>query len=191
MIILIDNYDSFTYNVYHSISQNNNMKINVLKNDELIKNYKMIIKSKAIIISPGPSNPYNSGECLQLMSKIYSFIPILGICLGHQIIGTFFKGKIKELKKPYHGKVSKILKLRQNKLLHGIPNEFTATRYHSLYLDKQTLPNELISICTSKEDGIIMALKHKLLNIYGVQFHPESIETKYGDKIISNFIKTL
>ena len=107
MITLIDNYDSFTYNVYHSISKNN-IKVQILKNDQLLSNYNKIVNSKAVIISPGPSNPYNAGECLELIDKIYSFMPIFGICLGHQIIGAYFNAKIKTLKIPHHGKISNI-----------------------------------------------------------------------------------
>jgi len=190
MITLIDNYDSFTYNVYHSISKNN-IKVQVLKNDQLLSNYHKIINSKAVIISPGPSNPYNAGECLDLIDKIYSFMPIFGICLGHQIIGAYFKAKIKTLKTPYHGKVSDIKVLKKSKILQNMPKIFKATRYHSLFIDKNTLPNELELIYTSEDDKIIMGMKHKLYNIHGVQFHPESIETINGDRIIENFIRSV
>ncbi len=190
MITLIDNYDSFTYNIYHSVCKNNK-KVQILKNDELLSNYHKIINSEAVIISPGPSNPFNAGECLDLIAKIYSFMPIFGICLGHQIIGAFFKGKIKTLKHPYHGKISNIKIQKKIKIFSNINNEFQATRYHSLYVDKVNKPEELEITCISEDDKVIMGLKHKLYNIHGVQFHPESIETLIGDRIISNFIKTI
>ena len=190
MITLVDNYDSFTYNIYHSICKNNK-KVQILKNDELLSNYNKIVNSEALIISPGPSNPFNAGECLELISKIYSFMPIFGVCLGHQIIGAFFKAKIKTLRHPYHGKISNIQILKKNKILDNINNEFLATRYHSLFIDHIDLPNELEVTCISEEDKIIMGLKHKLFNIHGVQFHPESIETLIGDKIAGNLSTVL
>ena len=190
MITLIDNYDSFTYNIYHSICKNNK-KVQIIKNDELLSNYNNIINSEAIIISPGPSNPFNAGECLDLMNKIYSFIPIFGICLGHQIIGAFFNSKIKTLKHPYHGKISKIKIIKKNKIFNNVKNNFQATRYHSLFVDNINLPNELEVTCVSNDDNIIMGIKHKLYNIHGVQFHPESVETLIGDRIIKNFIETI
>ena len=190
MITLIDNYDSFTYNVYHAISKNG-FKVNVIKNEKLIKNYQKIIDSKAVIISPGPSNPYNAGECLNLIDRIYSFMPILGICLGHQIIAAFFKNNIKKLKKPVHGKLSEIITIRKNKLFNNMPQKFLATRYHSLYVDKKKLTKDLSISCISNDDNIVMGLKHKLYNIHGVQFHPESIETINGEQIIENFLKTV
>ena len=190
MITLIDNYDSFTYNVYHSISKNN-IKVQILKNDQLLSNYNKIINSKAVIISPGPSNPYNAGECLELIDKIYSFMPIFGICLGHQIIGAYFNAKIKTLKIPHHGKISNIKIVKKKGILEGMPKSFKATRYHSLYVDNNTLPSDLELLCNSEDDNIIMGMRHKLYNIYGVQFHPESIETLNGDLIIQNFIRTV
>ena len=190
MITLIDNYDSFTYNIYHSISKNN-IKVQILKNDQLLSNYNKIINSKAVIISPGPSNPYNAGECLELIDKIYSFMPIFGICLGHQIIGAYFNAKIKTLKIPHHGKISNIKIVKKNKIFEGMPKSFKATRYHSLYVDNNTLPSNLELLCNSEDDNIIMGMRHKLYNIYGVQFHPESVETLNGDLIIENFIRTV
>ena len=186
MIALIDNYDSFTFNLYHYIAKR--VKVNVFKNDEIFKNINKIIDSKAVVISPGPSNPFNAGECLELVNKIYSFIPILGVCLGHQILGVYFGSKISTLKKPYHGKISNIIKENKCKLFENIPTNFKATRYHSLYLEQKNFPSNLIVTGKSTEDNIIMSFKHELYSIYGIQYHPESIDTQYGETIINNFI---
>ena len=186
MIALIDNYDSFTFNLYHYIAKRE--KVNVFKNDQIFKNINKIIDSKAVVISPGPSNPFNAGECLELVNKIYSFIPILGVCLGHQILGVYFGSKISTLKKPYHGKISNIIKENKCKLFENTPTNFKATRYHSLYLEQKNFPSNLIITGKSTEDNIIMSFKHELYSIYGIQYHPESIDTKYGETIINNFI---
>ena len=188
MITLIDNYDSFTLNIYHylkSLDQN----IMIYKNDEIKRNLKNISKSKCIIISPGPSHPLNTGECMLLMERFSRFIPILGICLGHQLIGLYFGAKIKQLKSPKHGKVSNIKIVKKDSLFNLKSNTFQATRYHSLYVDDNKFPRELTITSKSMDDDICMSLKHKCLNIFGVQFHPESIETKVGLKIFENFIR--
>ena len=185
-ILLIDNYDSFTYNLYHYVSSFNK-NVDVKRNDKV--NSKSIIKNKykKIIISPGPGNPNQAGNCLKIVKDFYNKIPILGVCLGHQIIGQVFGSKIIQAKKLMHGKTSKI---KSNKIgiLKNLPNTFEATRYHSLVIDKKTLSKEL-EITAETGDGIIMGVQHKKFNIHGVQFHPESIKTKLGMKILKNFIK--
>ena len=184
-IILIDNYDSFTFNLYHYLSS---LKVNVdvLRNDEI--NDKQIIKNKydKIVISPGPGNPNQSGNCIKIVKSLYKRIPILGVCLGHQIIGQVFGSKIIQAKKLMHGRTSLI---QSNKIgiLKNLPSRFEATRYHSLIIDKKTLSKEL-EITAQTDDGIIMGVKHKKYNIHGVQFHPESIKTIIGIKILKNFI---
>ncbi len=185
-ILLIDNYDSFTYNLYHYVSSFNK-NIDVKRNDKV--NSKDIIenKYKKIIISPGPGNPNQAGNCLKIVNELYKKIPILGVCLGHQIIGQVFGSKIIQAKKLMHGKTSLI----QNKkigILKGIKSQFTATRYHSLIVDSANLSKELIVTATT-ENNIIMGLMHIKYQIHGVQFHPESINTKVGMKIIENFVK--
>ena len=185
-ILLIDNYDSFTYNLYHYISSFNN-NVDVKRNDKV--NTKDIVKNKykKIIISPGPGNPDQAGNCLKIVKKFYNKIPILGVCLGHQIIGQVFGSKIIQAKKLMHGKTS-LIKNKRLGVLKGIKSKFTATRYHSLIVDRATLSKDLIVTATT-ENNIIMGLMHNKYQIHGVQFHPESINTKVGMKIIENFVK--
>ena len=184
-ILLIDNYDSFTYNLYHYVSSFTK-NVDVKRNDKV--NSKDIIKNKykKIIISPGPGNPNQAGNCLKIVKEFYNKIPILGVCLGHQIIGQVFGSKIVQARKLMHGKTSKI-KSKKIGILKNLPNTFEATRYHSLVIDKKTLSKDL-EITAETEDGIIMGVQHKKFNIHGVQFHPESIKTKIGMKILKNFI---
>ena len=185
-IVLIDNYDSFTFNLYHYLSSIKNVKVDVIRNDKITE--KDIVKNKynKIVISPGPGNPNQSGNCLRIVKKLHKKIPILGVCLGHQIIGQVFGSKIIQAKKLMHGKTSKI-KSKKIGILKNLPSIFEATRYHSLVIDKKTLSKEL-EITAETEDGIIMGIQHKKFNIHGVQFHPESIKTKFGMKILKNFI---
>ena len=184
-ILLIDNYDSFTFNLYHYLSS---LKANVevFRNDQITE--KDIIKKKynKIVISPGPGNPNQAGNCLRIVKKLYKKIPILGVCLGHQIIGQVFGSKIIQAKKLMHGKTSKIKSLSTG-ILKNLPKSFEATRYHSLIIDKKTLSKDL-KITALTKDGIIMGIMHKKYNIHGVQFHPESIKTTIGIKILRNFI---
>jgi len=184
-ILLIDNYDSFTFNLYHYLSS---LKTNVevFRNDQITE--KDIIKKKynKIVISPGPGNPNQAGNCLRIVKKLYKKIPILGVCLGHQIIGQVFGSKIIQAKKLMHGKTSKIKSLSTG-ILKNLPKSFEATRYHSLIIDKKTLSKDL-KITALTKDGIIMGIMHKKYNIHGVQFHPESIKTTIGIKILRNFI---
>ena len=185
-IILIDNYDSFTFNLYHYISSFN-VKVDVFRNDKI--NSKEIIKNKynKIVISPGPGNPMQAGNCIEIVKKLYKKIPILGVCLGHQIIGHVFGSKIIQANKLMHGKTSLIYHKKKG-VLKNIKNKFQATRYHSLIIDKKNLSNEL-DITAETSDGIIMGVMHKKYNVHGVQFHPESIKTNVGIKIIKNFLK--
>ena len=184
-IILIDNYDSFTFNLYHYLSS---LKINVdvIRNDKI--NDKQIVKNKydRIVISPGPGNPNQSGNCIDIVRSLYKKIPILGVCLGHQIIGQVFGSKIIQAKKLMHGKTS-IIRSNKTGILRNLPAKFVATRYHSLIIDKKTLSKE-IEITAQTNDGIIMGIRHKKYNVHGVQFHPESIKTIMGIKILNNFI---
>ena len=185
-ILLIDNYDSFTYNLYHYVSSFDK-NVEVKRNDKV--NSKDIIKNKykKIIISPGPGNPDQSGNCLKIVKDFYNKIPILGVCLGHQIIGQVFGSKIIQAKKLMHGKTS-LIKNKRLGVLKGIKSNFIATRYHSLIVDRANLSKDLIVTATT-EDNIIMGLMHNKYQIHGVQFHPESINTKVGMKIIENFVK--
>jgi len=184
-ILLIDNYDSFTFNLYHYLSSLNT-KVEVFRNDEITE--KKILKNKynRIVISPGPGNPNQSGNCLRIVRKFHKKIPILGVCLGHQIIGQVFGSKIVQAKKLMHGKTSKIKSFKTG-ILKNLPKSFEATRYHSLIIDKKTLSKNL-EITAQTKDGVIMGIMHKKYNIHGVQFHPESIKTTIGIKILRNFI---
>ena len=184
-ILLIDNYDSFTYNLYHYIAKFKK-NVDVVRNDKI--DSKNILKKRydKIVISPGPGNPNQAGNCLKIVKDIHKKIPILGVCLGHQIIGQVFGGKIIGAKNLMHGKTSKI-KHNKKGLFKNIQNNFDATRYHSLVIDKKTLSEDL-EITAETEDGVIMGVQHKNFNIHGVQFHPESIKTKFGMKILKNFI---
>ena len=184
-IILIDNYDSFTFNLFHYLSSLN-VNVDVFRNDKITS--KEIIKKKynKIVISPGPGNPDQSGNCLKIVKSLYKELPILGVCLGHQIIGQVFGSKIIQAKKLMHGKTSVIIS-KKTGILKNLPKRFEATRYHSLIIDKKNLSNEL-EITAETKDGLIMGVNHKKYNVHGVQFHPESIKTKLGIKILKNFI---
>ena len=171
--------------MYHYISSLN-VKVDVVRNDKI--NSKDIIEKKydKIVISPGPGNPNQSGNCIKILKSLYKELPFLGVCLGHQIIGQVFGSKIVQARKLMHGKTSKIISKKIG-ILKNLPNTFEATRYHSLVIDKKTLSKEL-EITAETEDGIIMAVQHKKFEIHGVQFHHESIKTKFGMKILKNFI---
>ena len=184
-ILLIDNYDSFTFNLYHYISSLG-VKVDVVRNDKIKAKDVKKNKYNKIVISPGPGNPNQSGNCINILKSLHKEIPFLGVCLGHQIIGQVFGSKIIQAKKLMHGKISRI-KSRKIGILKNLPKTFEATRYHSLIIDKKTLSDNL-EITAETEDGLIMGVQHKLYDIHGVQFHPESIKTKLGMKILKNFI---
>ena len=176
-ILLIDNYDSFTFNLYHYLSSLKT-RVDVIRNDEITS--KEILKNRyqKIVISPGPGNPNQAGNCLRIVKDLKEKLPIFGVCLGHQTIGQAFGSKIIQAKKLMHGKTSKIIS-KKTGIFNNIPNKFEATRYHSLIIDKKNMSKDLL-ITAETEDGIIMGIQHKKYNIHGVQFHPESIKTKIG-----------
>ena len=189
MLILIDNYDSFTYNLVHYFEELGQI-VKTFRNDQIT--VKEILKQNAnfLVISPGPSDPKNSGICLELLkknAKSIKPIPVLGVCLGHQAIGEAFGAKVIESGNPVHGKISKILH-NQTEIYSEISNPFNATRYHSLIIEKESLPN-CFDITSTTENGTIMGIKHKKLPYHGLQFHPESIATQYGHKLLDNFLK--
>ena len=184
-VLLIDNYDSFTFNLYHYISSLG-VKVDVVRNDKITTKDIKKNKYNKIVISPGPGNPSQSGNCINILKSLHKEMPFLGVCLGHQIIGQVFGSKIIQAKKLMHGKISKI-KSKKIGILENLPKTFEATRYHSLIIDKKTLSDSL-EITAETEDGLIMGVQHKLYNIHGVQFHPESIKTKMGIKILKNFV---
>ena len=184
-ILLIDNYDSFTYNLYHYLLSLR-CKVEVIRNDRINSTNILKNKYKKIVISPGPGNPSQAGNCLKIVKDLSKKIPILGVCLGHQIIGQAFGAKIINAKKLMHGKTSKIF---HNKIgiFRGIKNNIVGTRYHSLIIDTKTL-NKDFTITAKTKDNVIMGIMHKNYNLHGVQFHPESINTMEGMKLIKNFL---
>ena len=184
-ILLIDNYESFTYNLYHYLTSLK-CKVDVYRNDKIeIKKIKKN-KYKKIIISPGPGRPEQAGNCLKIVKYFYKTTPILGVCLCHQIIGQAFKCRIIEAKKLMHGKTS-LIKHNGKGIFKNIKKIISATRYHSLIIDKKKFSKDLI-ITAKTKDNVIMGVMHNKYNIYGVQFHPESIKTPMGLRILNNFI---
>ena len=188
MLFLVDNYDSFTYNLVHYF-QELKQRVVVFRNDQISSEEVFKKNPTYIVISPGPSSPKNAGICIDLIkknSKKNKPIPLLGVCLGHQSIAEAFGGNVQESGKPVHGKVSEILHDKSD-LYKNIKNPFKATRYHSLIVNKEKLPS-VLKVSSQTSDGTIMGLSHVNLPIYGVQFHPESIATEHGHQILSNFL---
>ena len=186
MILIIDNYDSFTYNLVHLIGELS-QKIVVKRNDAISVTDAINMKPSGIVLSPGPCDPDQAGICLELTLKAAeNEIPLLGVCLGHQTIAQAFGGDIIRCHEIIHGKLGEIHH-KNDQLFAGIPNVFNATRYHSLIVSRETLPKELNETAWLK-DGTIMGLSHKKLPIFGVQFHPESIASQFGYQLINNFL---
>ena len=171
--------------MYHYISSLG-IKVDVVRNDKITANDIKKNRYNRIVISPGPGNPNQSGNCINILKSLHKEIPFLGVCLGHQIIGQVFGSKITQAKKLMHGKISKI-KSKKIGILKNLPKTFEATRYHSLIIEKKSL-SENLKITAETEEGLIMGVQHKVYNIHGVQFHPESIKTKLGIKILKNFV---
>ena len=184
--LLIDNYDSFTYNLYHYLSSLK-CKVDVYRNDKIKVEKIKKKKYKKIVISPGPGNPNQAGSCLKIVKNLYKTIPILGVCLGHQIIGQVFKSRIIQANKIMHGKTS-LIKHNEKGIFKGLKKTITATRYHSLIIDRKRLGKDLL-VTAETFDKIIMGIMHKKYNVHGVQFHPESIKTPDGMKLLKNFIE--
>ena len=187
MIILIDNYDSFTFNIYHYLSEIG-CKVRVIRNDKISTEQLYKMNPKAIVLSPGPKTPNEAGICLDIIKKNIN-TPILGICLGHQSIGQAFGGSIVQSEEIMHGKID-VIHHNGHDIFLGIKNSFNATRYHSLKVDKKNLPKEL-NIIAETNNGIIMGISHKSKKIFGLQFHPESIGTKKGKIILKNFLNII
>ncbi|WP_298519676.1 aminodeoxychorismate/anthranilate synthase component II [uncultured Methanobrevibacter sp.] len=187
MILLIDNYDSFSYNLFQLVGELNS-DISVYRNDKITIEEIKNLNPEAIILSPGPGKPENAGICIDIVKEFHDRIPILGVCLGHQSICAAFGGRISYAKRLMHGKSSKI-SLDYDFIFKGLPTEISVGRYHSLSLAEDTLPSCLEIISKSRDDGEVMAVKHKDFNVYGLQFHPESILTPDGLTIIENFLE--
>ena len=185
MILLIDNYDSFTFNLYHFLGDVG-AQCAVWRNDKLSVADALAMQPEAIVLSPGPCTPTEAGICLDLIAAAAGTVPILGVCLGHQAIGQAFGGKVIRAPEPMHGKVSVITHAGTG-ILAGLPSPFRATRYHSLIVERDTIPDTLVPTAWTS-DGLIMAMHHLTLPIHGVQFHPESIASEHGHTILANFL---
>lgn len=187
MILLIDNYDSFSYNLYQMIGEIN-PNIKVIRNNEITVGEIEALKPQKIIISPGPGRPEEAGICIETIKKCGEQIPILGVCLGHQAVCMAYGGKVGYAKRLMHGKMSKVKVNNGTLLFKGLPEYIEAARYHSLAAEAESLPSELI-VTAETEDGEIMAVQHRVYSVYGVQFHPESLLTPKGKIILENFLK--
>jgi len=185
MLLLIDNYDSFTYNLVHNLGELG-ATAEVYRNDALTVDEAVALAPEAIVLSPGPCYPDQAGICVDLVRRASGSIPILGVCLGHQAIGQAFGGRIVRAPQPMHGKPSQIRHDAKGLFL-GLDNPFSAIRYHSLVVDRSSLPGD-IEITAETDDGVIMGLSHRELPVHGVQFHPESIDTKFGHDLLRNFL---
>jgi anthranilate synthase component 2 len=185
MILVIDNYDSFTYNLVHYLNELG-AETRVYRNDAITAEQALALKPQAVLLSPGPCTPDEAGVCLDLLARAPRDLPILGVCLGHQAMGQAEGGKVVRAKTLMHGKTDSI---RHNGagVFKDIPSPFTATRYHSLAIDRSSLPNTL-EVTAWTDDGEIMGVQHKDRPMYGVQFHPESIATQYGHEMLANFL---
>jgi anthranilate synthase component 2 len=184
MLVLIDNYDSFTFNLVHYLG-GLGADVVVHRNDKISSDEVLAAKPEAIVLSPGPCTPNDAGICLDLIAKAADTVPLLGVCLGHQAIGQAFGGHIVRAPVPVHGKVSE-MSHDGHGLFRGINGTFHATRYHSLVVDRPTLPDALL--VTAEADGLVMGLQHRELPVHGVQFHPESIASEHGHLILKNFL---
>lgn len=189
MILLIDNYDSFTYNLYHQIAKFG-QQVKVVRNDAVTVEEICALKPTAIVISPGPGEPKDAGIVIEMIQQLYKEFPILGICLGHQSIGEAFGANVSRAKNIMHGKTS-VLDYKKKGLFQPFDAEVEVMRYHSLSIEKQTLPEAFDIVATSSDDGEIMAIQHKEYPVYGLQFHPESIGTKVGDVLIQAFLQQI
>jgi anthranilate synthase component 2 len=185
MFLLIDNYDSFTYNLWHYLGELG-AEVMVKRNDVITVDEALALRPQGIVISPGPSDPDRAGICLDLV-RAAGDLPILGVCLGHQVIGQVFGGRVVRAAQPMHGKLSAI-RHGGSGVFAGLPNPFEATRYHSLVVDRAGWPNSL-TITAETADGTVMGLQHRERPVHGVQFHPESIASEHGHLILKNFLE--
>ena len=187
MFLLIDNYDSFVYNLYHYLGELG-ARVEVVRNDAITADEALARAPQGIVISPGPCDPDRAGICLDLIGKAAGRMPMLGVCLGHQAIGQVFGGRVGRGPVPMHGKVSAI-RHRATGVFADLPTPLEATRYHSLIVDRSGFPEDVLEITAETDDGIVMGLQHRELPIHGVQFHPESIASEHGHAILRNFLR--
>lgn len=186
MLLLIDNYDSFVYNLSRYLVEMG-CETEVVRNDRITVDEVRELYPQAILLSPGPCTPREAGICVELVQQLGSTVPMLGVCLGHQVLAVAFGGRIIRAPEPVHGRTSEIHHHREN-IFTGLPNPLIATRYHSLIVDEQSLPDELL-ITARTSDRIPMALQHRSLPMFGVQFHPESVLTPEGGRLMANFLR--
>ena len=186
MIVLIDNYDSFTFNLFHYLGELG-AEVVVHRNDKLASADVLAADPDAIVLSPGPCTPKDAGICLDLIQRASGIIPMLGVCLGHQAIGQAFGGNVVRAPTPVHGKLSEI-RHRGSGVFRGINAPFQATRYHSLVVERESLPGEL-QLTAETDDELVMGISHARLPVHGIQFHPESIASDYGHVILKNFLE--
>ncbi len=184
-VTLIDNYDSFTWNLVHYLG-GVGADVSVHRNDKISLDEVMAANPEAIVLSPGPCTPKEAGICMDLIRLASPSVPMMGVCLGHQAMGEVFGGDVVRAPVPVHGKLAEI-RHRGEGLFHGINSSFKATRYHSLVVDRATWPKDL-TVTAETDDGLVMALQHKSLPVHGVQFHPESIASEHGHLILRNFL---
>lgn len=187
MFLLIDNYDSFTYNLYQYFSEEG-VEVQVFRNDEISIEKIAELDPEAIILSPGPGTPSEAGICLDVVKRFYQHLPILGVCLGHQTIGVALGGSLRQAKKIKHGKTSLISHTGEG-VFRNLPERIDVMRYHSLVIEENSLPDSLEIVAKSIDDGEIMGIKHRKFPTFGIQFHPESIGTEVGKQIIRNFLQ--
>jgi anthranilate synthase component 2 len=185
-VTLVDNYDSFTFNLFHDLGRLG-ADVTVVRNDEITTEALIDAQPDAIVLSPGPCTPNEAGICLDVLKKAGSKIPIFGVCLGMQAMGQAFGGDVVRAPLPMHGKVSEIHHQGKS-IFRGINSSFKATRYHSLIVDRDTCP-EILDVVAETKDGLIMGLSHKKFPVHGVQFHPESISSEFGHAILKNFLE--
>jgi len=186
MILVLDNYDSFTYNLVQYLGELG-AEVKVVRNDELSVEEVAALSPSRIVISPGPCTPNEAGISLDLVARLAGTVPILGVCLGHQAIGQAFGGRVVRAQQVMHGKVSRIRHDGRG-VFAGVPDEFVATRYHSLVVERASLP-DMLAVTAQSEDGEIMGLRHRELGVEGVQFHPEALLTEHGHRMLENFLK--
>ena len=188
MILMIDNYDSFTYNIVQYCKELG-ADLKVIRNDQMSVDEIAKLNPQKIILSPGPSTPNEAGVTLEVIERFKDEKPILGICLGHQSIAQAFGGEVIRAKNMMHGKTSQVKITGKSRVFEGLPSEFRATRYHSLIVNKESLPDDIEVVAYSLDDNEIMSIKIKDRDIYGIQFHPESIMSEYGHEMIGNFLE--
>jgi anthranilate synthase component 2 len=186
MIALIDNYDSFTYNLAQYLGELG-AEVRVFRNDEISVDQVAALAPSHVVISPGPGTPDDAGITLSLIARVAGSVPVLGVCLGHQAIGQAFGGKVVRARRVMHGKVSRI-RHDGGGVFIGVPDEFVATRYHSLVVERESLP-ACLGVTAQSEDGEIMGLRHRSLALEGVQFHPEALLTEHGHRMLQNFLE--